>query len=248
MPDKLFFGEKEAYRQVMPAVGGRNSTFYVAQGQSTNATVGIKTPGKPSEHYLFCGYVLSPRQIAEIYEKEAAILGLLNSKAVVSFVDVNVQSPNDFFIATEYMDGGNLDMLEGRISKPNAKILEVRLQEALREIHKEGIIHRDVNPSNILATKEAKKALYGNLSYNISGYINVIKLADFGIAMVLACSSPPVCLKKWELKMNFDQPPKYSGKFELSTCGTPGFSSFGKFDGDFSALENTMRYLTTPTP
>jgi len=72
------------------------------------------------------------------------------------------------FIAMEYLEGRTLhSRLEyGPVSLKEALRMGSEIAEALEEIHRKGIIHRDLNPSNIMLTTH-----------------NHVKVMDFGLAM-----------------------------------------------------------------
>ena len=75
------------------------------------------------------------------------------------------------FIVSEFVDGWSLADLLRRHPPPLPEIgvaLVLRVAEALAHAHREGVIHRDVKPENILVGRDG-----------------VVKLTDFGIAHVV---------------------------------------------------------------
>jgi tRNA A-37 threonylcarbamoyl transferase component Bud32 len=107
------------------------------------------------------------RAFVERFRREARAAASLNHPNVVGIFDTG--SEGDLhFIVMEYVHGRTLaDVLvrEGRL--PVARVLEIgeAVCLALSFAHREGLVHRDVKPGNIMLTDEGH-----------------VKLTDFGIA------------------------------------------------------------------
>lgn len=88
------------------------------------------------------------------------------------------------YIVMEYLKGETLGerlAKQGRMSVHEAKEIIIPILQALGEVHKAGILHRDVTPENIFLTAEGR-----------------IKLLDFGAARFVDASNikkPPVILR-----------------------------------------------------
>lgn len=108
------------------------------------------------------------KDFADMFRREATIAAKLNHDHIISIYDRG-EVGGLLYIATEYATEGTLEdylrRKEGVLSRSEVRNFVQQIAEALDFAHTNGIIHRDVKPSNIL------------LSYN-----NRIKLADFGIA------------------------------------------------------------------
>ena len=105
------------------------------------------------------------------FEREAAALGRLKHPNVVTVYDAGVERGFPY-MAMEYIEGQNLrQVLKENNPMPIAEILGmgIAMAEALDHVQKQGLVHRDVKPSNIMVTPEGT-------------YV----LTDFGIAFTAA--------------------------------------------------------------
>jgi tetratricopeptide (TPR) repeat protein len=105
------------------------------------------------------------------FQREIEALSRLDHPGIVRFYESGQENAK-YFYAMEYVDGQSLDeILIAQGALPWPEVLDIALQicPALRHVHDNGIIHRDIKPPNILRTHEG-----------------VIKLTDFGIAKVFA--------------------------------------------------------------
>ncbi len=101
--------------------------------------------------------------------EEARVAGGLDHPNVLTLYDVLQRGPS-VVLVTEYASGGSLaDRLAraGEIDPSEAVDLAAAVLSGLEAIHLEGIVHRDVKPSNILLLADGTP-----------------KIADFGIARV----------------------------------------------------------------
>ncbi len=125
--------------------------------------------------------VMTPRFAADPvflqrFEREARAAARLHHPGIVGVHDQGVDSDGDHvFLVMELVDGGTLrDLLRqhGRLPVPLAIAVADRVLSALAAAHREGLVHRDVKPENVL-----------------SGPGGVVKVADFGLVRAAAEAS-----------------------------------------------------------
>jgi serine/threonine protein kinase len=113
-------------------------------------------------------------EIRRRFKNEASLLAHLQHPNIVGLIDY-VEHEDGLFLIMEYVDGQGLDdMIRAQhspISIDRAKILMIQVLQAFSHAHKNGVVHRDVKPSNILVTSDDQ-----------------IKVLDFGIAKLVGDS------------------------------------------------------------
>ena len=108
------------------------------------------------------------------FEREARAAARLQHPAIVTLYEAAVDDEGAYLVS-ELVRGRTLDYLLERGKLSDREILEIGigLCEALDHAHYQGVIHRDVKPSNILVAGRASAA--GSRA----------KLTDFGVAHVV---------------------------------------------------------------
>jgi serine/threonine-protein kinase len=102
--------------------------------------------------------------------REARAAGALNHPNIATIYDVG-EADGVPYIAMELIDGRPLDAVlqtQGRIPFERVLALGAQLADALAWAHSQGVVHRDVKPSNILLSSDGRTA----------------KLLDFGVARI----------------------------------------------------------------
>jgi len=125
-----------------------------------------------------------------------------------------------FFIAMEYVDGKSVRerIYEGKgISEGEAIDIILQASEGLKKAHAQNILHRDIKPSNLLVNKHGE-----------------VKVADFGLAMVLHEMGIEGEEKKVEGSPHYMSPEALRG--ELS------------FSSDIYSLGATCYHMVTSNP
>jgi len=109
-----------------------------------------------------------PRMLERFKREAEALARLSDDPAIVTVHDYGEYEDTPYLVMA-YMAGGTLkDMLGKPMDYRKAAEMLIPVTRALGEAHEQGIIHRDVKPSNLLVDKRGQLAL-----------------ADFGIAKAL---------------------------------------------------------------
>jgi serine/threonine-protein kinase len=119
--------------------------------------------------------LLAQEQMVQLFEQEARVLARLNHPNVVQVIDRGV-SPRGPYFVMEFVEGNTLQEFLSRGNLSTERALTILLQAArgLSYAHRNGVIHRDVKPANILVSRAGQ-----------------VKISDFGIAAVHALAASP---------------------------------------------------------
>lgn len=101
---------------------------------------------------------------------ESSVISKLKHHSIVEVFEVD-SSENSAYLAMEYVDGGTLTDFVKReeIVYPEvATLLMLEILEGVEHAHRNGVIHRDLKPDNIMLTEDGE-----------------IKIADFGLAKII---------------------------------------------------------------
>ncbi|HHO69992.1 MAG TPA: HAMP domain-containing protein [Halothiobacillus sp.] len=138
---------------------GAMSIVYRGYDPHIKRELAIKTP-RPE-------YAQRP-EYCQRFLSEARVAGTLAHPSIITIFDIG-QAGTIPFIAMELLQGDTLDEFVRKNSPlPVRMILKIAIQlaDALDYAHRQGVVHRDIKPDNIIVTSDS-----GN-----------IKLMDFGIA------------------------------------------------------------------
>src|SRR5918996_4648936 len=159
--DTLFDGR---YRIVSKLGAGGMANVYLAQDQELGRRVAIK--------------ILNDRhanddQFVERFRREAQNAAGLSHPNIVSIYDRG-EAEGTYYIAMEHIEGRTLkELLVARGPSPLGIAIDYTRQilSALRFAHRNGIVHRDIKPHNVIVDGEGR-----------------VKVMDFGIARAGAAS------------------------------------------------------------
>jgi len=108
------------------------------------------------------------------FQREAEAASKMTHHNIVNLLDVGMDGDNRYLVM-EYVQGKTLKEViqeRGRLSAPLACQITIRILSALEHAHRNGIVHRDIKPQNILVHADGH-----------------IKVADFGIARIADSST-----------------------------------------------------------
>lgn len=197
-------------------------------------------------------HVLGNEANIQRFHREARLLTCIQSNSVIKVIDADV-TPVPYLV-TEYFDGITLDRwlsLNGPMKTPMALDLFSQLCRGLAEAEAFGIVHRDLNPSNVLIKT------YGD--------IVEARILDFGLAKCLdtdsTCGSK--ITKTGEIVGNpaYMAPEQFQGHadarsdiyslacimYEMLT-GSPVFSSKSALDYMQKHLSHSPKHLLQVNP
>jgi serine/threonine-protein kinase len=146
------------YKIVSPLGSGGFGTVYLAEDTWIDKKVAIKVPHRQAN--LDFGELLH----------EPRLLAALNHPNIVSVLTAEKQD-GVFFIVMEYVPGETLEALiirEGTLDLTRALDFTCQICNAVDHAHRQGVIHRDLRPGNVLVTEQG-----------------LIKVADFGTSRFL---------------------------------------------------------------
>src|SRR5262249_5540230 len=105
---------------------------------------------------------------AEAYLTEARTVANLDHPNIVPVYDVGSTEDCPFFVVSKFIEGSDLAkrIKQSQLALHEAVELTATVAEALHHAHKQGIVHRDIKPGNILLDKSGKSFV-----------------ADFGLAL-----------------------------------------------------------------
>ena len=108
------------------------------------------------------------------FQREAEAASKMTHHNIVNLLDVGMDGENRYLVM-EYVQGKTLKEViqeRGKLSAPLACQIAIRILSALEHAHRNGIVHRDIKPQNILVHADGH-----------------IKVADFGIARIANSST-----------------------------------------------------------
>lgn len=150
------------------AEGGMGAV-YLARQITLNRKVAIKILSRD----------WSCRQFARHFETEAQALARLSHPGIIAVHDFGETGAGDVYLVMEYVEGKTLYRLirDREISEAQARDIALQLCAAVEHAHRQGILHRDLKPQNIMITESG-----------------VAKVMDFGLARPAEAATEPIPL------------------------------------------------------
>jgi serine/threonine-protein kinase len=154
----FFRGQTLGKYKIISALGsGGFGTVYLAEDTWIGKKVALKVPHRQSVNF---GELL----------KEPRLLASLSHPNIVTVLTAEKQD-NVFFIVMEYVAGESLENIivsEGALDLNRALDYTCQICNAVDHAHRQGVIHRDLRPANVLVAPNG-----------------LIKVADFGTSRFL---------------------------------------------------------------
>ncbi len=112
----------------------------------------------------------------EQFERERRTMAAVGSRdGIVMAFDSGTTGDGRPYLIMEYMDGGSIgELLRQQGPMPIERAVEIasRIGRAVDAVHREGILHRDIKPDNIMLSREGEA-----------------RLTDFGIAKIVSTTA-----------------------------------------------------------
>jgi len=150
--------EKISHYRILEKLGaGGMGVVYLAEDMKLGRKVAIK---------ILSHEFTTNKDRLNRFELEASAASNLNHPNILTIHEVGVDDGRHY-IATEFIDGVTLrrKMAASQLETPEILDIGVQVAGALEEAHSAGIVHRDINPDNIMVRR--------------NGYVKVL---DFGLA------------------------------------------------------------------
>ena len=158
------------YEILSPVGAGGMGEVYKAKHTRLDRTVAIK---------VLPEHLSRDAALRERFEREARTVSSLNHPHICTLYDVGQHDGVDFLVM-EFIEGETLAerLKRGPLPLEQALAYGVQFADALDKAHREGIVHRDIKPGNVMLTKPG------------------IKVLDFGLAKTREESVTPSGLAK----------------------------------------------------
>lgn len=152
------------YEIISAAGAGGMGEVYRAKDTRLDRIVAVKV--LPSE-------LANDPEKRQRFEREARSISTLSHPHICTLHDIGQQDGVDYLVL-EYLEGETLEkkLEKGLLPTPEVLKYAIELADALDRAHRQGIIHRDIKPGNIMLTKLG------------------VKLMDFGLAKLKSDSVP----------------------------------------------------------
>ena len=99
-------------------------------------------------------------ELRQRFEREAKTISQLNHPHICALYDVGHDAAVDYLVL-EYVEGETLAsrLARGAMDPADALMVAVQIADALDRAHRQGVIHRDLKPGNVMLSKSGAKLL-----------------------------------------------------------------------------------------
>jgi serine/threonine protein kinase len=139
------------YQIVSPIGAGGMGEVYKAQDTRLDRTVAIK---------VLPAHLADDADLRQRFEREARTVSSLNHPHICTLHDIGREG-DVAFLVMEHIEGETLAerLKKGPVPLNEALTYAVQIAEALDKAHRQGVVHRDLKPGNVMLTKSGAKLL-----------------------------------------------------------------------------------------
>ena len=139
------------YEILAPLGAGGMGEVYKARDTRLERTVAIK---------VLPSHVASNPEVRQRFEREARAVSSLNHPHICTLHDIGSENGIDFLVM-EHIEGDTLAarLKKGALPLDQALQYAVEIADALDKAHRQGVVHRDLKPGNIMLAKSGAKLL-----------------------------------------------------------------------------------------
>ena len=162
-------GETVSHYRILELLGeGGMGEVYLAEDTTLGRRVAMKFLSSTTREYR------------ARFLREARAVSTLTHPNIATVFDYGETSKGQPYIVMEFIKGEPLSdkLREGSLPLPEAVRIVSHIAEALGEAHHQGVVHRDVKPSNVVITDRGQ-----------------VKVLDFGLAKALEEETPSASMQ-----------------------------------------------------
>jgi len=139
------------YEILSPLGAGGMGEVYKARDRRLDRTVAIK---------VLPEHVAADTDLRLRFEREARVISSLSHPHICTLFDIGQQDDVDFLVM-EYLEGETLAERLGKGPLPADQVLRyaTEIAGALHKAHRQGLVHRDLKPGNVMLTQAGTKLL-----------------------------------------------------------------------------------------
>ncbi len=139
------------YEIIAPIGAGGMGEVYSARDTRLARTVALK---------ILPPHLADAPEVRQRFEREARAVSSLNHPNICALYDIGRQDGTDYLVM-EYIEGETLAkrLERGPLAPLELSRIAIQICEALEKAHRQGVIHRDLKPGNVMLTKSGAKLL-----------------------------------------------------------------------------------------
>lgn len=158
---------------------GGMAEVYLATQQSLHRKVAVKVLLSADD-----------QAFSQRFIKEGHIVASLHHPSIITIYDIDQLADGRYYLAMEFVPGGDLAQHRGEIFAPQRALEIVRqIASGLAVVHEKGLVHRDIKPANILFRDDGTAVI---TDFGVAKEVELDHdLTQFGIAVGSPAYSSP---------------------------------------------------------